>query len=108
MDGSTLGQRFTILSITVMVHGCAIPIAWRVVGATRAGAWHPHWEALFGQFVGVVPSDWTVIVTADRGLYASCCLPPSRRLAGTRRSASIAKARIVLSERLRFDRSAAS
>jgi hypothetical protein len=70
MDASTLGQRFTILSISVVVRGCAIPVAWRVVEATRAGAWRPHWEALFGHLQDSVPADWTVIVLADRGLYA--------------------------------------
>src|SRR5215831_8100177 len=70
MDASTLGQRFTILSISVVIRGCAIPVAWRVVEATRAGAWRPHWEALFGSLQGSVPTDWTVIVLADRGLYA--------------------------------------
>jgi Transposase DDE domain len=70
MDASTLGQRFTILSISVVIRGCAIPIAWHVVEATRAGAWRPHWEALFGHLRGSVPADWLVIVAADRGLYA--------------------------------------
>jgi Transposase DDE domain len=70
MDASTLGQRFTILTISVVVRGCAIPIAWYIVPATRAGAWRPHWEALFGHLSGSVPTDWTVIVAADRGLYA--------------------------------------
>jgi hypothetical protein len=70
MDASTLGQRFTILSISVAVRGCAIPRAWRVVEATRAGAWHPHWEALCGHVQGGVPADWMVMVRADRGLDA--------------------------------------
>jgi hypothetical protein len=70
MDASTLGQRFTILTISVLVRGCAIPVAWKIVEATRAGAWRPHWEALFAQLQDCVPTSWTVIVTADRGLYA--------------------------------------
>jgi hypothetical protein len=70
MDASTLGQRFTILTISVVVRGCAIPVAWHIVEATRAGAWRPHWEALFRELAGCVPADWTVIVAADRGLYA--------------------------------------
>jgi len=70
MDASTLGQRFTILTISVVVRGCAIPVAWHVVEATRAGAWRPHWEALFGHLVDAIPPAWTVIVLADRGLYA--------------------------------------
>jgi hypothetical protein len=70
MDASTLGQRFTILTISVVVRGCAIPVAWKVVEATRAGAWRPHWIALFAALDGCIPADWTVIVLADRGLYA--------------------------------------
>jgi Transposase DDE domain len=70
MDASTLGQRVTLLLISVVVRGCAIPVAWRIVEATRPGAWRPHWEALFGHLQGSVPADWTVIVLADRGLYA--------------------------------------
>jgi hypothetical protein len=37
MDASTLGQRFTILTISVVIRGCAIPIAWHIVEARRAG-----------------------------------------------------------------------
>ena len=70
MDASTLGQRFTILSITVVIRGCAIPVAWKVVEATRPGAWRPHWIALFEALDGAIPADWKVIVAADRGLYA--------------------------------------
>jgi Transposase DDE domain len=70
MDASTLGQRFTILTISVVVRGCAIPVAWKVVEATRAGAWRPHWIALFEALDGSIPPNWTVIVLADRGLYA--------------------------------------
>jgi hypothetical protein len=70
MDASTLGQRFTMLSIRVVVRGCALPVAWRIVEATRAGAWRPHWAALFGHLPGSVPADWTVMVRADRGLDA--------------------------------------
>jgi hypothetical protein len=70
MAASTLGPRFTIRSISGVVRGGASPVAWRVVEATRAGAWRPHWEALFGSFQGSVPADWTVLVLADRGWYA--------------------------------------
>jgi len=70
MDASTLGQRFTVLSSHVVIHGCAIPIAWKVVRATAKGAWQPHWEELFGELTGSTPDGWTVIVLANRGLYA--------------------------------------
>jgi hypothetical protein len=70
MDATTLGQRFTVLSIHVVIQGCAIPVAWHIVRATAKGAWRPHWEALFAHLDGAVPADWTVVVAADRGLYA--------------------------------------
>ena len=70
MDASTLGQRFTILTISVVVRGCAIPVAWKVVEATRAGAWRPHWISLFEALHGSIPADWTGLVLADRGLSA--------------------------------------
>lgn len=70
MDASTLGQRFTLLTICVLIRGCSIPVAWHIVEATRAGAWRPHWEMLFEHLHGSVPLDWTVTVAADRGLYA--------------------------------------
>ena len=70
MDATTLGQRFTVLVISVVYRGCAIPVAWKVVRAHEKGTWRPHWEALFTQLRGSVPPDWAVRVCADRGLYA--------------------------------------
>lgn len=70
MDASTLGQRFTVLTICVVVRGCAVPIAWHILEATRPGAWRPHWQRLFQQLHGVVPPEWTVLVAGDRGLWA--------------------------------------
>lgn len=71
MDATTLGQRFTVLAISVVYRGCAIPVAWTVVDATAQGAWRPQWEHLFTHLRGSVPADWCVVVLADRGLYAS-------------------------------------
>ena len=71
MDASPLGQRFTVLSIHVVIRGCAIPIAWKVVRATAKGAWRPHWDALYRDLTGSTPDGWTVIVLADRRLYAT-------------------------------------
>ncbi len=70
LDATTLGQRFTVLALSVVYRGCAIPVAWVVVPATTKGAWRPHWEGLFRRVQGSVPDDWTVLVLADRGLYA--------------------------------------
>src|SRR5579862_730839 len=70
MDATTLGQRFTVLAISVVYRGCAIPVAWKVVGAQEKGQWRPHWEALFTHLRDSVPPEWAVLVCADRGLYA--------------------------------------
>ena len=31
LDATTLGQRFTVLCVSVLVRGCAIPVAWKVL-----------------------------------------------------------------------------
>ena len=71
IDASTLGERFTVLSISVMYRGCGMPIAWKIIKAGQEGEWRPYWEGLLAALEGVVPPDWKVIVMADRGLYAA-------------------------------------
>jgi hypothetical protein len=70
MDSSTLTNRFTVLCISVLYRGCAIPVAWKLIRVNAPGSWEPYWKALFTSLQGSVPADWTVIVLADRGLYA--------------------------------------
>jgi hypothetical protein len=70
LDATTLKKRFTVLCISVVYRGCAIPVSWKVVEAEEKGSWQPHWLALLSDLQGSVPSDWTVIVMSDRGLYA--------------------------------------
>ena len=70
MAATTLAARFTVLAISIVYRGCAIPVAWVVLPATPPGSWQPHWRALFEHWRASVPSDWPVIVLADRGLYA--------------------------------------
>lgn len=70
MDATTLGDQFVVLAISVVYRGCAVPVAWAVLPAGEKRAWRPEWERLLGCLRGVVPADWTVIVLADRGLYA--------------------------------------
>lgn len=71
IDASTLGERFTVLSISVVYRGCAIPIAWKIIPAKEEGEWRPYWEGLLVALEEIVPPDWKVIVMADRGLYAA-------------------------------------
>lgn len=70
MDASSLGKRFVVLAISIVYRGCAIPVAWVVLKEGTKGEWRPYWEQLFATLQGAIPPAWTVIVLADRGLYA--------------------------------------
>jgi hypothetical protein len=63
-------KRFTVLCISVVYRGCAIPVAWKIVEAEEKGSWQPHWMELLTHIHEVVPTEWMVIVMSDRGLYA--------------------------------------
>jgi hypothetical protein len=70
MDARTLSDRFTVLAISELYRGCAIPVAWKIVRSNEPGAWEPYWKDLLSQLATAVPPDWLVIVLADRGWYA--------------------------------------
>ena len=70
LDATSLGERWTVLTVSVLVRGCAIPVAWKVLPAHAKGSWRPYWEGLLTALQGSVPPDWLVVVLADRGLYA--------------------------------------
>lgn len=70
VDATSLGSRFTVLVVSVLYRGCAVPVAWKVLNAQEEHSWEPEWKALLNDFRGVVPKEWKVIVMADRGLYA--------------------------------------
>jgi len=55
LDATTLKKRFTVLVISVVYRGCAIPVAWKVVGAEQKGAWEPHWMKLLEKLTDRVP-----------------------------------------------------
>lgn len=70
LDASTLGERFTVLNLSVLYRGCALPVAWVIIRAKQQGSWRPYWEGLLAAMATVVPHGWKVIVTADQGLSA--------------------------------------
>jgi hypothetical protein len=80
LDASTLGERFTVLSISVVYRGCGMPIAWTLLHANVPGSWRDPWEAMLKQLEGVVPADWKVVVMADQGLYAAWLYRSIQRL----------------------------
>jgi hypothetical protein len=70
VDATTLGQCFVVLVVSVVYRGCAIPVAWTVLPATKKHAWRGEWLRMLRQVRTVVPRRYFVIVLADRGLYA--------------------------------------
>jgi hypothetical protein len=45
-------------------------LAWKVLLGNVKHPWKPEWLKLLQECQGRIPSDWTVIVLTDRGLYA--------------------------------------
>jgi hypothetical protein len=70
LDATTLGDRFVVLAISVLYRGCAIPVAWVVLEGGKKHAWRREWLRRLRQLRPAVPRGWTVLVLADRGLYA--------------------------------------
>src|SRR5262249_3676043 len=64
------GQRFLALGVSVVYRGCAIPVAWVILPAGAKHAWRREWLRLLRRLRPAIPPGWTVIVLADRGLYA--------------------------------------
>jgi len=70
LEATTLGTRLTVLVRSVVYRGCAIPVAWVVLPAGVKQSWRREWLRLLRRLHRAIPRAWTVIVLADRGLYA--------------------------------------
>jgi hypothetical protein len=70
LDATTLGNRWTVLALGVVVHHHTIPIAWRVVRGNTKGAWLPLCEAMLALLRGALPKSMPVYVLTDRGLWS--------------------------------------
>jgi hypothetical protein len=70
LDATTLGTCFTVLAISVVSRGCAIPVAWTILPANTPHAWRRDWRRMLRTLRPAIPTGYTVIVLADRGLYA--------------------------------------
>lgn len=79
LDATSLGQIFTVLVISVLYRGCAIPVAWAIVPGRAPGAWKDHWLGLLALVQRAIPRRWKVLVLTDRGLYAKWLYQAIRR-----------------------------
>ena len=95
LDATTMGLRFTVLALSVVYRGCAIPVAWTILPANVPDAWRDKWLRLLRQLRPAFPWAWTVIVLADRGLYAPWLFRRIVRLGDIRFGASTAGGSVV-------------
>lgn len=70
LDATSLCDRLTVLSLSLVYRGTAIPVAWKVLRGNTPHAWKPEWLKLLEWFAGRVDPTWAVVVMTDRGLYA--------------------------------------
>lgn len=70
VDATSLSDRFVVLAVSLVYRGCAIPVAWTILPAGQKGAWRHEWLRMLRLLRPAIPADWTVLVLADRGLYA--------------------------------------
>lgn len=68
IDPTNLGSRFTILTVSVVFCGCAVPVAWQVQRGDQKGSWNAHWKHLLGLLHEALGAGWQVLVLSDRGL----------------------------------------
>ena len=70
LDVTYLRDRHTILTVSVVYRGCAIPVAWHVLISNQKGEWHPRWVRLLERLQQVHGLPAQVWVLGDRGLYS--------------------------------------
>lgn len=80
IDATTLGATFVVLAVSVVYRGGAIPVAWVILPAGEKHAWKPEWLRLLRHLKPAIPATMTVLVLADRGLYARWLFVRIRRL----------------------------
>jgi hypothetical protein len=70
VDATTLTDRLVVLAVCVVFRGCAIPVAWTILEAAQQQSWRREWLRMLRLLRPALPASWTVLVLADRGLYA--------------------------------------
>jgi DDE family transposase len=70
LDPTNFGDRFTVLNISVLYRGCAVPVCWTVLEGAQPEAWEPHWERMLRTLAAYIPAGWQILVLTDRGMYS--------------------------------------
>jgi hypothetical protein len=80
LDATTLGLSFTILVVSIVYRGCAIPVAWTILVPPSNGrtdtkgnekkSWNKEWLHMLRLVRHNIPRHFIVIVMTDRGLYS--------------------------------------
>ena len=68
LDATHLKNRWIALTVAVIVHRTALPLAWHLRPAHQKGRWNPIWRDLLRTLRSLIPSERTVIVVCDRGI----------------------------------------
>lgn len=71
LDPSCLTDRFRVLCVAVLYHGCGLPVAWAVQAADEQGSWNAIWKDLLGRLKAALGDGWAVLVLTDRGLESA-------------------------------------
>lgn len=70
LDATGHRDRLTVLTLSVLYNGSAVPLVWTVLPGNQPGAWNPHWTAMLQFLRAGLPDSWQVLVLCDRGLWS--------------------------------------
>lgn len=67
LDTTTLWNRFTMVYVSVIYRGRAIPLAWRVIRSQSTAVGFASYQPILREAAQVLPADAKVVLLADRG-----------------------------------------
>lgn len=70
LDPTLCRDRLAVLTASLVVHGCAVPVAWTALRANEPEAWMPYWKPMLVRLRASVPRSVRVVVVTDRGLQS--------------------------------------
>lgn len=70
LDATLCRDRLTLLAISVVFQGSALPVAWKILPAQQVGSWVGPCLRLIEQLKPALPADQRVVLLCDRGLQS--------------------------------------